>query len=165
MTKSISGITAVGMLILRQPDIPAAVQFYQKLGLRLKFQLQDKWAEMMAGNMKIGLCPTSQATEYRTGIVFQVEDLQAFYDVHKEQVHFYGEPQEAVHGKMLSFKDPGGNISDLYQPTPERIAELVRQAAEEGALAETADVSNGCQKTEKNDDQQRAQKCCKNTYC
>jgi len=148
-------IKQVSMLILRQPDIAAAVDFYQKLGLKLKFHLKDAWAEMALGPIKIGLCPTDAPIEYRTGIVFEVEDLRAFYGVFQETGIFIGEPKEAVHGIMVSFKDLGGNIIDLYQPTPERVVELAKNAARQ----QTEDEC--CQKNEKNSASSKKQKCCK----
>ena len=120
-----NGVKKVGMLILLQPDIAAAVAFYQELGLRLKFHMKEKWAEFSVGKeVKIGLCPAEKTTHSRrTGIVFEVDDLMAFYAAHKTTIEFLGEPTEAVHGIMAACKDPGNNIVELYQPTPERVKE------------------------------------------
>ena len=45
----------IGMIIIMQPDLQAAVEFYKRLGFTLKFHLQDKWAEFDAGSVKLGL--------------------------------------------------------------------------------------------------------------
>src|SRR5437868_12163577 len=119
-------VSKIGMIILMQQDIAKAVDFYQALGLKLLFHLRDKWAEFELGGVKIGLCPTSApAIDRRIGVVFEVVDFTTFYANHKESGIFLGEPTQALHGTMISFKDPGGNILDLYQPTPERVKDLV----------------------------------------
>jgi hypothetical protein len=143
-------IKRVGMLILRQPSIANAIDFYTKLGLKLKFHLKDSWAELVLGDLKIGLCPTSAPQEYRTGIVLEVSDLHAFYKAHKGMITFLGEPKEAVHGIMVSFKDPGGNILDVYQPTPERVKELIKRSGnEDDSTPCKNDQASCCKKTEK----------------
>ncbi len=118
------------MLILMEHDLPKAIEFYQKLGLKLIFHLKDKWAEMRLGDVKIGLCPTSKPQEGHTGIVFEVDDMHAAFDaLKKDGVEFLNEPVEATHGIMVSLKDPHGNIIDLYQPTPEKVAKLMKETA------------------------------------
>lgn len=125
-------IHSVAMLILLQPDLEKAVVFYKNLGLRLKFHMRNKWAEFELSGVSIGLCPTSKPSDalVRTGIVLGVDDIQSFYEQHKNSIDFLHEPTTAVHGHMVSFKDPGGNILDLYQPTPEKVQELMRAAQE-----------------------------------
>lgn len=137
-------VQKVHMLILMQPDIAKAIAFYQQLGLTLVFQLRDSWAEMRLGDIKIGLCPTGEVPEYlyRTGIVLEVADLHAAHTALKDVVEFISEPKEATHGIMVSFKDPGNNVLDLYQPTPEKVAELVKKTVEQNATA--SDVQEGC---------------------
>ena len=142
-------ITSVHMVILMQPDLQKAVDFYQRLGGHLVFQLKDKWAEFRIGSVKLGLCPTSQSMEgHRTGIVLGVEDVHKAYNELKDTVHFFGEPKEAVHGIMVSFADPAGNILDMYQPTPEKVAEMVKKTAAtaDQELAEGGAKSKGCAK-------------------
>ena len=132
MQKTEPIITSVHMVILMQPDLQKAVDFYQQLGAHLVFQLKDKWAEFRIGSVKLGLCPTDQSMEgHRTGIVLEVQDLHKVYNELKETIQFFGEPKEAIHGIMISFADPAGNILDLYQPTPEKVAEMVKKTAEQ----------------------------------
>ncbi len=125
-------VKKIDMVILMQHDLAAAVEFYKNLGLHLKFHMQNKWAEFDLDGVKVGLCPTSDKIDRRTGIVLQVENLREVYDALKDTVSFLNEPFEAVHGVMVSFKDPGGNILDLYQPTPEKVDELVKKTVEKG---------------------------------
>jgi predicted enzyme related to lactoylglutathione lyase len=123
-------LTKVGMIILMEHNLEDAITFYKSLGLTLKFHLKNQWAEFALGDMKVGLCPSSDSQENKvTGIVFEVDDLQAFYEKHKKDgsINFLCEPVVKVHGIMVSFKDPSGNILDLYQPTPEKVNELVRK--------------------------------------
>ncbi len=122
----------IGMIIIMQPDLQAAVEFYKRLGFALKFHLQDKWAEFDAGTVKLGLCPTTERLDnVRTGIVIETShDLHQLYrELKDEGIFFFSEPQTAIHGVMVGMKDPGGNVLDLYHPTPERVQELARQEA------------------------------------
>ncbi len=120
-------IQKVGMIILMQRDLDAAVSFYLRLGLSLKFRMKEKWAEFDIDGVKLGLCPTSQDMQgRRSGIVLDVNDVHAIYNELKDEVTFVGEPVEALHGIMVSIQDPGGNILDLYQPTPEKVKDLVQ---------------------------------------
>jgi catechol 2,3-dioxygenase-like lactoylglutathione lyase family enzyme len=150
---ALAAVKKVGMIILMQRDLAQAVEFYTSLGLKLKFHLKDKWAEFELGNVKIGLCPTDEDLGLiRTGIVLEVEDLRAFYAANKGVMEFFGEPNEAVHGIMISFKDHSGNVLDLYQPTPEKVRELMKKAAQEGeqdgCCKPSADESGCCQEDE-----------------
>lgn len=130
-------ITKVGMIILLEHDVDAAVQFYKKLGLQQVFHIKESWAEFKIGDVKLGLCPTSQEPHDRvSGVVLEVEDVKAFYETHKNDIPFRGEPIEKVHGMMVSFKDPGGNIIDLYQPTPEKVTSLVKEVVEKDQAGE-----------------------------
>ncbi len=124
-------ITKLGMVILLENDLDAAVEFYKKIGLKPIFHIKESWAEFAIGLVKLGLCPTSQKpTERITGIVLELEDVRKFYETFKNDVPFKSEPQEKVHGIMVSMQDPGGNIIDLYQPTPERVQELVKEVVD-----------------------------------
>jgi predicted enzyme related to lactoylglutathione lyase len=125
-------VKKVGMIILMQHDLAKAVDFYQKLGLKLKFHLKDRWAEFEINTVKIGLCPTDEKEGLiRTGIVLEVEDLKKTLEETKGWIEYFGEIQEAVHGMMISFKDPSGNVLDLYQPTPEKIQEMIKKTGQD----------------------------------
>ncbi|MCK5632187.1 hypothetical protein KAH94_00390 [bacterium] len=130
-------VKRVNMLILLQSDLEAAVQFYQDFGFTKKFHLKDKWAEFDLNGISFGLCPISQealskngvdsSTGFRTGIVLEVEELNKLCEDNADSMTFLSKPIEAAHGLMVSFKDPGGNIIDLYQPTPEKLKEFVEK--------------------------------------
>ena len=113
----------VGMLILIENDLEKAIEFYKTMGLKLNFQVKDKWAELELSGTRIGLVPTTQTLpDRRSGIVIEVKDLsQTYKDLKNKGLEFLNEPTTAVHGLMTSIKDPGGNILDFYQPTPEKV--------------------------------------------
>lgn len=137
----------VGMIIFMEKDVDAAVEFYKKFGFPVTFHLKEKWAELQIGNIKLGLCPTDmELYERHTGIILEVTDVQNTYDTLKAQgVEFVREPFAAVHGIMASFKDPGLNIVDIYQPTPEKVHELAEKIKQEGEACGPNDGScNDC---------------------
>ncbi|BDC34221.1 hypothetical protein Noda2021_01790 [Candidatus Dependentiae bacterium Noda2021] len=145
-------VKKVAMLLLLQPDLEKAVTFYQSLGLKLVFHLKDRWAEFMLGSIQIGLCPSTQdLPERHTGIVFEVDNVRDMFNALQHEITFMAAPQEAVHGIMASIKDPGNNIIDIYQPTPEKVRDLVEQQK----AAET------CCKTDANVEKQVSETCCK----
>ncbi len=132
----------VYMFIIMEHDLLAAIEFYTKLGFTLKFHLKDQWAEMLADNIKIGLCYISQELpERRSGLVVQVDNLAPFYEAHKDTLPFIGEIKEKIHGSMVGIKDPGGNIIDLYQPTPEKVNELIKKAQEDCCQGKSDDCA------------------------
>jgi predicted enzyme related to lactoylglutathione lyase len=143
-------IQQFAMVIIPEPDVQEAVAFYQKLGLELKFQVEGKWAEFDLQGVKLGLCPSNNPpVEGHTGIVLAVDDVREMYTSMKDSITFCNEPVEAVHGIMVSVKDPGGNILDLYQPTPEKVKEYM----------EGAEQAGGCCKGESSE--QDSDSCCK----
>lgn len=147
-------ITKVGMLIIIEPDVEQAVEFYTKLGFEQKFHMPQKWAEFQLGDIKFGLCPADVKGDRHTGIVLEVDDMNATAEqLKKENVNFIKEPFEAVHGIMASIKDPGGNIIDLYHPTPEKLKEFIKQQKAESAAQEK---DSCCSSEGKSDDS-----CCK----
>jgi predicted enzyme related to lactoylglutathione lyase len=122
----------LSMVILMQHDLEKAITFYKALGCTLRFSIPGQWAEFGLGNITIGLCPTESSTENRrTGLVFAVDDIQSFYEAHKDTIPFLHEPIIKMHGGMASIQDPHGNIIDLYQATPEKIKEALKKQPSE----------------------------------
>ncbi|HJM68848.1 MAG TPA: VOC family protein [Candidatus Babeliales bacterium] len=135
----------VGMIIVMEPELEKSVKFFKDLGFPLKFHLEEKWAEFAIGDVKMGLCPTSsEVIEHHTGVILEVPDVrQTFEEFKAAGVEFVKEPFEAVHGIMCSFKDPGGNIFDLYQPTPDKVQDMIKKMQEqEAAAGKTTDVQD-----------------------
>lgn len=154
-------VKKLAMMIVMENDLQAAVDFYQKLGLTLAFHVPHRWAEFKINDLQIGLCPTEEKVQLnRTGIVFEVEDLNAFYEAHKDSITFLDKPTEATHGVMASIQDPSGNILDLYQPTPEKIQALSEKLRKEdeccgpkGCSPEAIEEDQGCCADEQNSGQ------------
>ena len=140
-------IKRVSMLIVMQPDLEAAVKFYEEtLGMTKKFHMEGKWAEFNLNGTSLGLCPISTKEDLpdrRTGFVLEVEDLNAMHKDLGESVKFVQGPVEALHGIMASFRDPGGNIIDLYQPTPEKVKEYAAKAAASDSDKKDGDHEGG----------------------
>ena len=127
------GNIKIGMIILMQPDLKKAVEFYEKLELKKNFHLEGKWAEFDLGCVKLGLCPTDIPQDnVRTGIVLEIlQDLHELYKRLKaDGVEFFSEPVVAPHGIMVAFKDAGGNVIDLYQATPEIYKDFIKKQQE-----------------------------------
>ncbi len=125
-------VQRLGMIILMQSDLQVAKAFYEALGFSTVFHVPDKWVEMTGAGIKIGLCPTAPREGfYQTGLVFEMVDVRSFYEKEVGRDIFLNEPIEKIHGIMVSVKDPSGNIFDLYQPTPEKVAALARNAAQQ----------------------------------
>ena len=136
-------VKKVAMIIVMENDLGAAVEFYKKLGLNLAFHVKDRWAEFKVGSLQIGLCPTEEKVNLnRTGIVFEVADLDAFYQAQKETISFLDKPMQAAHGVMASIQDPSGNILDLYQPMPEKIKELAEKLKNDQCCGDTTDCDS-----------------------
>lgn len=132
-------VKKVAMVIIMQNDLPMAVEFYKKLGLTLVFHVKDQWAEFKANNLQIGLCPTPEKVELnRTGIVFEVSDLEIFYEAQKDSLNFLNKPTSAAHGIMASIQDPSGNIVDLYQPNPEKLKDFATHLNPEKSCSDCA---------------------------
>ncbi|KKP35866.1 MAG: hypothetical protein UR26_C0002G0168 [candidate division TM6 bacterium GW2011_GWF2_32_72] len=143
-------IKNVGMIILMESDFNAAVDFYKKLGLKQRFELKDKWSEFDINGVKLGICPTENKVDFyiQTGIVLEVDDMMALHKrLTAEGIKFINEPKESPHGIMGSIVDPGNNVIDLYQPTPEKVEELIKkakqQAEQEGGCG--CDCSSDCE--------------------
>lgn len=138
-------ITRINMIILMQHNLEAAINFYESLGLKKVFSLPDRWAEFELAGVKIGLCPAQEAQgDVRTGVVLEVDDLQIFHDTYKDRYDFHGPLMEKVHGKMISIKDPGNNVIDLYQPTPEKLQDLIKKVKNEEGVRQPCSKADAC---------------------
>jgi catechol 2,3-dioxygenase-like lactoylglutathione lyase family enzyme len=123
----------LAMVILMETDIEKAVAFYEAMGAHRKCLFPKSWAELTLDELTIALCHTeSDQGQRRTGLVFAVEDLSGFYEKHKHTAQFLEEPVTKLHGIMVSVQDPGGNIIELYQATPEKVREFMEKNQDSG---------------------------------
>jgi catechol 2,3-dioxygenase-like lactoylglutathione lyase family enzyme len=112
------------------PDVDVAVGFYGEV---LGFDLQERYGPFVAvvarGDLTVWLSgPRSSAgqalpdgTQPEPGgwnrLVLQVEDVQAEMSrLSGSNVEFIGEPVEGPVGTWALFRDPSGNLVELFQP-------------------------------------------------
>jgi hypothetical protein len=122
------GSIKLGMVIFMQHDLGKAVEFYKKMGMKLNFHIPDRWAEFDLGCVRLGMCPVDHTQEpVRTGVVFEVQEdlIELHAKLKADGMHMLNDPVIAPHGIMVGMKDPGNNVFDLYQPTPEKMKEFV----------------------------------------
>ena len=132
----------LAMVILMVTDIEKAVAFYEGLGAQKRCLFPKSWAELNLDSITIALCHTESSSakatadgaggQRRTGLVFAIDDLMAFYAQQKGNLTFLEEPIVKLHGIMTSLQDPSGNIVELYQATPEKIREFMETQKEGG---------------------------------
>lgn len=101
-------------------DVDAAVAFYRDgLGLRLKFQDGDRWAEFDAGNnTSIALSSREESGLNADGpvVVLQGTEIE---NLASSLVSLGGEivsrRDMGEHGSLIAVREPSGNIFQLFQ--------------------------------------------------
>lgn len=100
-------------------DMDRAIAFYRDaLGLDLAFQDGDKWAQLKAGGANFALSSRDEAPDGAVGatVVFEVSDAAAAgAAIAAAGGEVVGERDMGSHGKTLTFRDPDGNLVQLYQ--------------------------------------------------
>jgi predicted enzyme related to lactoylglutathione lyase len=100
-------------------DMDRAVAFYRDtLGLALTFQDGDKWAQMKAGDVNFSLSSPDEGAEGATGavVIFEVDDIAASRDrIAAGGAEIVDQRDMGDHGKALTFRDPDGNLVQLFQ--------------------------------------------------
>ncbi len=114
-------VQGISVVWLPVTDIGRAVDFYgQTLGLSVS-QQQDEWAEVEAGDVKIGLNARDEATPGGDGgavIAFKPQgDLDgAVSQLEGKGIALAGGISEHPWGRVATFQDPDGNDLQLYEP-------------------------------------------------
>jgi len=100
-------------------DMARAVGFYRDaLGLDLVFQDGDKWTQFKAGGVNFAMAAYDEASDGAVGatIVFEVDDIDAMTPSLKGAgAQILDTRDMGDHGRTLSFRDPDGNLVQLYQ--------------------------------------------------
>lgn len=100
-------------------DMARSIGFYRDaLGLDLIFQDGEKWTQFKAGGINFAMASDEEAPEGAVGatVVFEVEDIAAMMSsIADAGGEILGERDMADHGKTLTFRDPDGNLVQLYQ--------------------------------------------------
>lgn len=100
-------------------DMERAVAFYRDtLGLDLMFQDGGKWAQLKAGGVNFALSSRDEAPDGAVGatVVFEVPDAAAAgAAIAAAGGEILGERDMGDHGRTLTFRDPDGNLVQLYQ--------------------------------------------------
>ncbi len=100
-------------------DMDRAVAFYRDaLGLKLSFQDGARWAQMKAGDVNFSLASPEEGAEGAAGavVIFEVDDIDASRTaLETGGGTVVGTRDMGDHGRALTFRDPDGNLVQLFQ--------------------------------------------------
>ncbi|MAQ56130.1 MAG: glyoxalase [Rhodospirillales bacterium] len=100
-------------------NMDKSVEFYRDcLGLSVSFRDKNKWTQMKAGEVNFSLSSVEEGASGATGavVIFEVDDIKSYCLKLKESgAEIIEERDMGDHGKSLTFKDPDGNLVQLFQ--------------------------------------------------
>ncbi len=100
-------------------DMNRAVAFYQQaLGLTMKFQDGEQWAQFDAGGVNFSLSSPEEGGAANGGavVIFEVDDMADVAErLARAGAEIVAQRDMGGHGKSLSFRDPDGNVVQLFQ--------------------------------------------------
>lgn len=100
-------------------ELSAAAAFYRDaLGLKLKFQDGEKWAQFDAGGGNFSLSSPEEAAAGAVGavVVFEVTEMEAMAaKISAAGGAVLGRRDMGSHGRTLTFRDPAGNVVQLFE--------------------------------------------------
>lgn len=99
-------------------DMDRAVAFYRDtLGLKLKFQDGAEWAQFDGGGASFALASPAEGARGAVGatVIIEVDDLDAQRAALERTGIEIVESREVSHGRSLAFKDPDGNLVQLFE--------------------------------------------------
>lgn len=98
------------------------VAFYRDaLGLKLKFQDAERWAQFDVNGANFSLSSPGEAPDVTAGgvVVFEVTDLDATGEaITTAGAEILGRRDMGSHGRALTFRDPAGNVVQLFERAP-----------------------------------------------
>ncbi|HEX2216441.1 MAG TPA: VOC family protein [Xanthobacteraceae bacterium] len=100
-------------------NMNATVAFYHDaLGLKLKFQDGERWAQFDAGGGNFSLASADEAPLDAGGgvVVFEVTEIETMADrIAAAGGEVLGRRDMGGHGRTLTFRDPAGNVLQLFE--------------------------------------------------
>lgn len=96
----------------------ADAEFYQKaLGAELRFADGEHWIQLSFGGHSLALAGAREAAVEQGGVVvFEVDDIMGAAEaIAAAGGRVIGERDMGLHGRTLTFTDPSGNVSQLFQ--------------------------------------------------
>jgi predicted enzyme related to lactoylglutathione lyase len=104
-------------------DMNEAVAFYRDtLGLKVKFQDGERWAQFDAGGSNFSLSSPQEAAKGATGavVVFEVTGIDEMAtQIAAAGGEILGTRDMGSHGRTLTFRDPVGNVAQLFERAPQ----------------------------------------------
>ena len=99
-------------------DMDRAASFYESVfGLKLKFRDGQKWAQFDGGNVSLALSSPEESASLEGGAVaaLEVDDLAPYEAKLAEAGCTIVQTRDmGSHGRVLAFRDPEGNIVQLF---------------------------------------------------
>ncbi len=99
-------------------DMDRAAAFYETVfGMKLKFRDGAKWTQFDAGNVSFALSSAeeSASTEGGAVVALEVDDLDAYVARMTEAgATLLQQRDMGAHGKVAAFRDPEGNVVQLF---------------------------------------------------
>jgi predicted enzyme related to lactoylglutathione lyase len=103
-------------------DMNETVTFYRDvLGLGVKFKDGERWTQLDAGGSNFALSSLEEAAKGAKGavVVFEVDGLEEMAtQIAAAGGEVLGTRDMGSHGRTLTFRDPVGNIAQLYERAP-----------------------------------------------
>ena len=108
--------TNVRYVIVRVSDVVKMISLWRdKVGLRPSYET-SVWSEIPLENIVIALLHDEKAKPWRTGIVFEVDDIYEAVKRLKVKGVEVSEVEDIGFGLLAFFKDPEGNEYEIFQP-------------------------------------------------
>lgn len=100
-------------------NMDRAVAFYtETLGLPMKFQDGENWAQFDAGGVNFSLSSPDEGGPVDAGavVIFEVDDISVFAQrLTQAGAEIVAQRDMGGHGQSLSFRDPDGHLVQLFQ--------------------------------------------------